>query len=196
MKKTTIVICGMLASAVLGLAGPERSVDTNGSSPYKTLTKNDVAQLVKTGGFFSKCYDWNREFCNPDGEFDNDFKAETLQGDKVVSDRSSGLMWHQDGTYKSLRFPDAQAWVRELNRAGYAGFKDWRLPTLKEAATLLENRKLDGGLYIDPLFSRKQRWIWTGDICSSSGGWVITFLGGAIARPGYGLFFVRPVRTL
>jgi hypothetical protein len=193
--KQRIAICGFILMLVLsGTMLADTAADKN--AVYKTLTLNDVARLMKKGGFFSKCYDWNREYCNPEGDFANDYKAETLQGQPVVLDRKSGLMWHRGGTYKSLRFKDAEAWVEGLNRSGYAGFKDWRLPTLREAATLLENRKKNGPLYIDAVFSKEQGWIWTGDICSSSGGWVVTFLGGTVAKPGYGLYFVRPVRTL
>ena len=191
MNKITLFFALLFATGLVfpGQIPSEKSI-------YKTLTLSDVARLVKKEGFFSKCYDWNHDFCNPEGGFSNKFNAETFQGQRVVSDRASGLMWHQGGSYKSMRFKDALSWVDDLNRNGYAGFKDWRLPTLKEAATLLENRKMDGSLFVDPLFSRQQGWIWTGDICSSTGGGVVTFLGGTIGRPNYGLFFVRPVRTL
>ncbi len=190
MRKT-IVICGLIMLASLLVLG----VDSSKKSPGRILTKGDVMRLVKQEGFFCKCYDWNREFCNPEGGYKNDFKADMLSGNAVVIDRASGLMWHQGGSFKSLRFNDVGGWIDELNRTGYAGYKDWRLPTLKEAATLLENAPMNGNLYIDPLFSTEQGWIWSSDICSSSGGWVVTFAGGTIGMPKYGLFYVRPVRS-
>ena len=184
----------MLMLVLSGSVLADSAADKN--TGYKILTLNDVTRLMKKEGFFSKCYDWNRAYCNPKGDFANNYKGETLQGQPVVLDRKSGLMWHRGGTYKSMRFKDAEAWIAELNRSGYAGFKDWRFPTLREAATLLENRRKNGSLYIDAVFSKEQGWIWTGDLCSSSGGWVVTFSGGTVAKPGHGLYYVRPVRSL
>ncbi len=57
----------------------------------------------------------------------------------------------------------AEKWVKDLNNSGYAGYHDWRLPTVEEAASLLESSKKNRDLYIDPIFSNKLRWIWTGD---------------------------------
>jgi hypothetical protein len=70
------------------------------------------------------------------------------------------------------------------------------LPTLEEGASLLENSKQNGDLYIDLVFSGRQEMIWTGDKISSDAAWVVDFdIGGVVS---YGLFShrfpVRPVR--
>ena len=54
-------------------------------------------------------------------------------------------------------------WLEALNTKGYAGYHEWRLPTVEESASLDEPGKKNGGLYIAPVFSNKQRWILTGD---------------------------------
>jgi hypothetical protein len=63
-----------------------------------------------------------------------------------------------------MSWDEAKEWVEDLNsEEGYAGYQDWRLPTVDEAVSLLESSKKNGDLYIDPVFSKKQGWIWTGD---------------------------------
>ena len=61
-----------------------------------------------------------------------------------------------------MEWNKAKEWVRGLCGRGYAGYHDWRLPTLEEAASLLESNKRNG-VYIDPIFSNKQDWVWTGN---------------------------------
>lgn len=57
-------------------------------------------------------------------------EIQTIDGNKVIINFSTGLMWHQ---WKEIMdFQKAKWWA---NR-GYAGYFDWRLPTAEEAATL------------------------------------------------------------
>ncbi len=90
------------------------------------------------------------------------YNLKTIQGDEVVVDNATGLMWHQSGSDEYMEWNKAKEWVRGLCGIGYAGYHDWRLPTLEEAASLLESNKRNG-VYIDPIFSNKQDWVWTGD---------------------------------
>ncbi len=67
---------------------------------------------------------------NKNGEFQNDYDLKTMHGDKVVVDHASGLMWHQSGSDKYMTWKKAKSWVKKLNKTGYAGYRDWRLPTV------------------------------------------------------------------
>ena len=167
---------------------------------YKTLSREEVGSTLKQKGFFSKEYNFNKTFCNPNGDFQNDYQAKTINGDQFVIDRATGLMWHQSGSAEYLTFKDAKQWIDDLNKHGYARYSDWRLPSLEEGASLLESSQKNGKLYIDPVFSKKQEWIWTGDKYSfaSGGVWVVFFDGGmvdysSIGTRSYG--YVRPVRV-
>ncbi|HJN67852.1 MAG TPA: hypothetical protein QF602_00170, partial [Candidatus Marinimicrobia bacterium] len=80
-------------------------------------------------------------------------------------------------------------------------------PTLEEAASLLESNKRND-LYIDPVFSKKQRWIWTGDKFEIKGRWDVHFdrffnciqSGGVLGGGDWGRIgrheYVRPVRSV
>jgi len=134
------------------------------------------------------------------------YNLRTRNGDKVVVDNATGLMWHQNGfsekssAYESItfmRWDEAKEWVRNLNSRGYAGYRDWRLPTVEEAASLLESSK-SNGLYIDPVFSKKQEWIWTGNRkTGSKDAWEVNFRYGHVLWTSIGNYnCVRPVRSL
>jgi len=118
--------------------------------------------------------------------------------DRVVIDNATGLMWHQSGSRKYMKYEKAKEWLGNLNRRGYAGYRDWRLPTGEEAVSLLESSKNDSGLYIDTIFSNKQRFIWTGDNSDSKRGWDVNFILSCIYRKEYtnDINFVRPVRSM
>jgi len=166
-------------------------------SSAQSLNKGEVGAMLKKYNFFSLQYDWNKEFCNPSGDFSNSYESKVINGDKVVLDHATGLMWHQSGS-ENMKYDGAKKWIDDLNRRGYAGYHDWRLPTLEEGASLLERKKMNGNLYIDPKFSANQQWIWTSDmIAGESGGvWVVGFGGGAVGW-GSGNYYscVRPVRS-
>ena len=80
-------------------------------------------------------------------------------------------------------------WIRGLNRKGYAGYCDWRVPTVEVASSLLEDSEMNGNLYIDTVFDKKQRWIWTSDSCSSGGMWRIYFDDGYVDWGDVGVLF-------
>jgi hypothetical protein len=56
---------------------------------------------------------------------------------------------------------------------------------------------MNGDLHVDPLFSAKQRYIWTSDTVSGgSRVWVAVFYLGLVHRYGVGNhYYVRPVRS-
>jgi len=97
------------------------------------------------------------------GGFPNDFIVRTSTGGKVIVDKTSNLMWQHYGSDNKMEYAKVQSWITHLNSSRYAGFSDWRLPTLEEALTLLEPEYFRNEVYIQPVFARKQRLIWTSD---------------------------------
>jgi len=126
----------------------------------------------------------------------HEYEAKTIGNDKVVIDHATGLMWHSSGSYEYMKRKVIKKWIRGLNSRGYAGYYDWRVPTVEEAASLLESGEKNGNLYIDTVFDKKQRWIWTGDSCSSGGMWRVYFDDGYVDWGDVSYLFVRPVRKI
>jgi len=145
----------LLSSAVIQSANGEVKLRTT----YKSLSKSDHEGLQNLQ---------IRKFSDnqKDGRIiDHNYKSETIDDDKVVIDNFTGLMWHQPGTTGfGITWQKAEEWVKKLNDKGYAGFRNWRLPTLEEAASLLKPGKDGSVLYIDPIFDSTQKYLWTGDI--------------------------------
>jgi hypothetical protein len=123
------------------------------------------------------------------------YGLKVINGDKVVIDHATGLMWYQNGSDNYMKWNVVKQWVRGLNSRGHAGYSDWRLPTVEEAASLLESSK-SNGLCIDHIFSNTQEWIWTGDEYGSEGAWGVHFSSGLVFWVNFASeFYVRPVRS-
>ncbi len=127
----------------------------------------------------------------------HNYEPKTINGDRVVIDHATGLMWHQFGAMDDMNWNKAKQWVDGLNSRGYAGYSDWRLPTVEEAASLVESEKKNGVLYIDSAFYSIQAWIWTGDKCGPGKVWSVNYKRGHIAWHYIVIdSYVRPVRLL
>jgi hypothetical protein len=118
----------------------------------KTLRDDHVKEMLKKYRFFDS--NWNKF-----GSFNNDFVD---NGDGTVTDRATGLLWQKSGSSRSVTWRRAKDYIDKLNRNQFAGYSDWRLPTIDELASLFEKSKKDG-LHIDPVFDRKQKRCWSSD---------------------------------
>jgi hypothetical protein len=113
--------------------------------------------MLKQRGFFDIV--WNK---NGKG-IPHHYERIKRRGEMLIHDYTTGLTWQKGGSSNVVKNWDyAKKVVKELNWNSYAGYNNWRLPTLEEAMSLMEATK-HGELYIDPVFDSRQRWIWTSD---------------------------------
>jgi len=114
----------------------------------------------------------------------------------LVFDLATSLAWQQSGSPNSMTYSDAEKYIRDLNVKRFAGYDDWRLPTLEEAMSLMERETKHGGLYIDPVFDRQQQWIWTADKESAGRAWYVDFSYGSCYHSDlHSVYDVRAVRS-
>jgi len=128
------------------------------------LNYNHVASLIKKYNF----YDSN---VAPRGNFNNDFVDNT---DGTITDRATNLMWQKSGS-NPLEYKEINGYIAHLNRQRFAGYNDWRLPTIEELLSIKEKKKRNG-LYINPIFDSRQDTCWTSDKHKVRKGlWVVSF---------------------
>jgi serine/threonine-protein kinase len=95
------------------------------------------------------------------------------RGDRLVHDPLTGLLWQGQGSEFPLDWRQAGEYVEQLNRQGYAGRSEWRLPTLPELLTILRPPTVERDFCLPLLFSRKIHWLWSGDWCSLRQAWMV-----------------------
>lgn len=129
------------------------------------LQDDQVGQLITQ---------WN--FCdrklNPQGRFVNAL-ADTGDGLTVVDERT-GLMWQCAGLdLCSIRSMKRK--IEELNKEGFAGYHDWRMPTIEEALSLMERTPNAKGIHLHPCFSQEQPFIFVAARRKPTGYWFVDY---------------------
>jgi hypothetical protein len=175
-------------------------VSTQQRRPVRLRTKpRDLAlealkSMLTTNRFYATCWNYNGDFCNPDGDFENQFQDNP---DGTVTDKATGLMWQKGGSKDTLTWIDAREYVDRVNKERFAGFADWRIPTTEELASLMESSWKNGDLFIDKVFDREQRYCWSADTRGRESAWKANFHQGFFLDfPMTSKNWVRLVRSL
>ena len=119
----------------------------------------------------------------------------------TVVDTSTGLMWVKNAGLMAfpLTWQEALDGVKELNKSGYNGFKDWKLPNRRELFSLMSHEKINPSLPEDHPFDNVfAGYYWTSTTCARlpDQAWYL-HLGGAKVYRGmkHGSYLVWPVRV-
>jgi hypothetical protein len=132
------------------------------------MSEEDVNGLVKE-------FNFAEQERNPEGVF-----AHALvdnEDNLTVTDKVTGLMWQRAGTdimsHRSMRRE-----VERLNKEQFAGYSDWRLPSMAEALSLLETEKVANDQYLHPCFSPEQPFVFVEAIRKPGGYWFVDYKQG------------------
>ncbi len=136
-----------------------------------SLQEDQLEQAIKKWNFYDKRL-------NPDGIFSNSLVS---REDDILTviDGTTGLMWQRSGLdLCSIRKMNHN--VAELNEKGFAGYHDWRFPTVEEAMSLMENSANPKGLYLQPCFSKEQPFIFVSTKRKPTGYWFVDYKQGKV----------------
>ena len=157
---------------------PEGTAKVSLRTEPKKLLEEDIRTMLARYDFYDG--DFNRR-----GSFANDFVD---SGWGTITDNATGLMWQKTGSSRTRTWARAQEYVEGLNKYEFAGYSDWRLPTIEEFASLLDRKKING-VHIDPVFDSTQKTCWSADANPTSTirisgyeGWIVKFAEGIITQ--------------
>jgi hypothetical protein len=145
--------------------------------------KGEVQTLPSEAGIINddqiagviKKYDFYDGELNSSGSFENSFVAG--EDPEVVIDQRTSLMWQRGGIdIGSIRM--IQRSIEEVNKNAFAGFSDWRLPTMEEALSLMEQEKNAKDVFLNPCFSKEQPFIFVAAQRKPGGYWFVDFKQG------------------
>ncbi len=124
----------------------------------------------------------------------NDFRD---NGDGTVSDHATGLMWKKSGSDKRYSFYRTDEYVQHLNREKFAGYSDWRVPTIEELMSLITQNKQSNGQYSNPILAVQADGYWSAT-SDTTFGWFVSLNGGYVDRGGISAvtYYVWPVRSI
>ena len=112
----------------------------------EVLYPRNIKNMIQTYNFYIKKI-------NEEGDFSNHFVDNS---DGTITDSVTGLMWEKNGSSTLYQYYRAEKYILGLNNKGFAGYNNWRIPTLEELCSLLEREKNEKGLHISPLFDHTQ----------------------------------------
>ena len=130
-----------------------------------------------------------------------------VHGNGTVTDTATGLTWAQcaeglsgsactDGTATTSTWADALIRARDSTHAGYT---DWRLPTVKELPSIVEERCFDPAINLAVFPNTPSSGFWSASPYNhtSNSAWGVYFLSGWAygSRRGGGDYHVRLVRS-
>ncbi len=135
---------------------------------HSFINDDKIASVLKQWNF----YDGDH---NPEGGFEN-FLTDPGDG-RVVVDQRTGVMWQRAGLdITSVRSMKRN--IEQLNKDGFAGFHDWRMPTMEEAMSLMDKQVNSKDIHLNPCFSKEQPFIFVDAQRKPGGYWYVDYKHG------------------
>jgi hypothetical protein len=123
------------------------------------------------------------------------WQVEKLEHGNLISDYATGLMWEVlVYPYQPVNYSQAIHWVQNFNKHGFGGYRDWRLPVLEEALSLIYPIKIND-THLPTELSDIRKIIWTANPYNEKI-WIVDYqTGRALLATKSTLQYVRLVRN-
>lgn len=95
-----------------------------------------------------------------------------LAEDTVV-DMAAGLIWQRKDNGEPVNRVQADSFIEFLNKRQKSGIFTWRLPTVNELLTLVNDPELPESTCPDYIWREKRDWYWSGDRRSEKTAWFV-----------------------
>jgi TPR repeat protein len=140
---------------------------------YKSLNEQEISEMLIAKNIFDAKK-------NPSGNFRHQYEIRNVAGLRVIFDRATKLAWIRQQNFVKMNLEKTKDWIGSLNNVRYGGISNWRLPTVEEAASLLEKNPADEKIFLAAIFGKDIKSIWTGDSFTESKSWIIDFQNGLL----------------
>jgi hypothetical protein len=187
-----------------------RYEDLSSAQLHHTYIKHDFIKKDKVLIDNATGLMWHRSGSKYDKRTDDDFRkiadelnaenkeirssfsdSRYLDADDFISDHDWRGVQRTLTSLDEKQWNEAKDWVDDLNENLYAGYTDWRMPTIEELGSVLF-------LFGKDKFFGKERSLWTGDSCGNNKAWAYLFYWSKFeCKPvDYEGCYVLPVRSL
>lgn len=136
---------------------------------YRDMSEEEVAELIRRYNLFDLNY-------NIEGAF-RGYLVDN--GDNLtVSDKVTGLMWQRGGldimSHRMMRRE-----LKKINEQKFAGYSDWRLPTIPEALSLIAKKAGEADTHLHRCFSSAIAFVFVNATRKTGGYWFVDFKQGS-----------------
>lgn len=160
----------------MGPSLPDGQVVNFAERPVNLPTEPVFLQEEEVGALLKKWNFFDREQ-HPTGRFSNCLVDSG--NDQTVIDLKTDLMWQRGGLdINSIR--QMRREIEKVNKEGFAGYNDWRMPSVEEAMSLMESEVNEKTLYLHPCFSNNQPFIFVEARRKPGGYWFVDYKQGRL----------------
>ena len=171
-----------MAAALMNLElNLERKIDS--TCPVNKGRKHDFAETrgvirtspLRVAGTNAREAFHVNELWQPELYTENIFRDKT---EETVVDRATGLIWQRKDNGLAVTHDTADSFIEILNKKRKSGTSTWRLPTVNELLTLVNDPRLPASSCPKDVWHEDRHWYWSCDRRSENTSWYInTSLG-------------------
>lgn len=126
-------------------------------------------------------YGWWRGLYNAGNK--TRFILRTINGDNVVIDLATGLLWAADGNAAGCNNGSTITWANAITYAqglSFAGFTDWHLPNRNELFSVIDHNQYNPSIKPGFLINTNANKYWTSStmLNTTTSAWTMNFLNG------------------